>query len=405
MSRDKITPSLTLGAICLAVAALLAVINIFTGPAIQRNRDKAANAALIEVLPEGSDFEKLELNSSYPASITAAYRANGGFVFQAEVTGKSSGLVVMCGIDSTGRIVGTKVIADSETDTYDVNVFPLVEGVDGKYKDMTLSDFEAYLVSGATLTSRAYGEAVKAALQAFTVANGGEVDLRTPEEILRDELRAALGKENAEFDRWFAIIETEAEAIYLERGGNGAVAVIDGVKVGVIDGTPVTAEGVDAASSEAAVSAVTAMKAAEAAGLTEVALPDGTPATVASSIVKISKTSTGSYVFELKAAGYGILGGNKWHPASGEYIIIKLSVSADGRIIAALTVSEGETDGIGDACASPDYYEKYSGKDAGTLSDVPQISGATITSDGYKNAVKNAFLVLELLTAQEEVTD
>ena len=148
-----------------------------------------------------------------------------------------------------------------------------------------------------------------------------------------------------------------------------------------------------------------AMYAAEAAGLTEVALPDGTPATVASSIVKISKTSTGSYVFELKAAGYGILGGNKWHPASGEYIMIKLSVSAEGRIIAALTVSEGETDGIGDACASPDYYEKYSGKDEGTLSDVPQISGATITSDGYKNAVKNAFIVLELLTAQEEVTD
>lgn len=404
MSRDKITPSLTLGAICLAVAALLAVINIFTAPVIERNKNAAANAALTEVLPDGTDFKELELNDSYPSVITAAYSADGGFVFRAEVTGKSSGLIIMCGIDTEGRIVGTKVVSNGETPAYAEKVFPLVEGTDGEYRDMTLSDFEAHIVAGATLTSRAYGEAVKAALQAFTIANGGEVDLRTPEEILRDELRAALGKPEAEFDRWFATVETGAEAIYTERGGDGAVAVIDGVKIGIVNGASVT-EGVTEDAKAKAAEAVLAMKAAEAAGLTEVALPEGTPAAIANNVTKIYKTADGSYLFELKAAGYGILGGNKWHPASGEYIIIKLAISAEGRIISTLTVSEGETDGLGDACATPDYYEKYNGKDEEGLADVPPISGATITSDGYKNAVKSAFAVLALLNAQEEVTD
>ena len=80
-------------------------------------------------------------------------------------------LFVLCGISSDGKIVGTKVIADQETDSYDAKVFPAVQGTEGAYKGMDLSSFAPYLVSGATLTSKAYGEAVKAALQSFTIAN------------------------------------------------------------------------------------------------------------------------------------------------------------------------------------------------------------------------------------------
>ena len=166
MKKSNLMPTVVLGSICLVVALLLSFVNMVTGPIIKAAQDQAANAALLEVLPEGTDFTPLTIDETYPAAIVAGYKANGGFVFQSTVTGKSSGLIIMCGINADGKIVGTKVIAEQETDSYDANVFPAVEGTEGAYKGMALEGFEPYLVSGATLTSRAYGEAMKASLQA-----------------------------------------------------------------------------------------------------------------------------------------------------------------------------------------------------------------------------------------------
>ena len=133
MKKSNFLPTIVLGCICLVVALLLSLVNSITGPIIEAAQNAAANEALLEVLPEGKNFEELTLDDKYPSSITKGYRADGGYVFQATVTGKSSGLIIMFGIDAEGKIVGTKVIAEQETDSYDKNVFPLVEGLDGKY--------------------------------------------------------------------------------------------------------------------------------------------------------------------------------------------------------------------------------------------------------------------------------
>jgi hypothetical protein len=162
--KKNIMPTVVLGSICLIVALMLSLINSITAPIIEQAQNAAANEALLVVLPDGKDFEEITLDETYPASITKGYRADGGFVFQATVTGKSTGLIVLVGINAEGKIVGTKVIADQETDTYDVNVFPVVEGTAGAYAGMDLEGFAPYLVSGATLTSSAYGEAVKAGM-------------------------------------------------------------------------------------------------------------------------------------------------------------------------------------------------------------------------------------------------
>ena len=37
--------------------------------------------------------------------------------------------------------------------------------------------------------------------------------------------------------------------------------------------------------------------------------------------ISARKTETGNYILNLKGAGYGINGGDDYHPASGEYII------------------------------------------------------------------------------------
>ena len=118
MKKINLKPTIVLCSICLAVALMLSLINMITEPIIRANRDAAATEALLEVLPDGKNFTELAIDNTYPACITNGYRADGGFVFTASVTGKSSGLIIMCGLDTAGKIVSTKVIEDQETDSY-----------------------------------------------------------------------------------------------------------------------------------------------------------------------------------------------------------------------------------------------------------------------------------------------
>ena len=407
MKKNLFMPAIVLCSICVVVALLLSGVNMLTGPIIRERQAAAANAALLEVRPNGENFKEIEITSAYPEVITAGYRADGGFVFQATVTGKSTGLVIMCGIDEGGNVVGTKVIANQETPSYAEKVFPQLEGLDGKYKGMALDGFEPYLVSGATLTSKAYGEAVNAALQAATIAAGGSVDVRSPEQILQDNCNAALGTTSLTFTKWFMLEPLEGiKAVYVTDGAQ-RVYLIGESFVGVKAGAVVTADASDknkalALAADAIVGAIT---------LEDVAKPNGAAKTVKS----IKKASNGAYLFELSANGYQAI--FDW--GDGTPITVKLAISADGKILDVLTVEHKETAGLGDACASEEYYEQYRGKgdedvkisskypnhDGTDLipegsTDVGAISGATYTTVGYQTAVKDAFAAFHLITVE-----
>ena len=405
MKMKNIMPSIVLGAICLVVALLLSLINSVTAPVIEAAQNAAANEALIVVLPEGKNFEEITLDEKYPAAITKGYKADGGFVFQATVTGKSAGLIVLCGIDSDGKIVGTKVISDQETDDYDKNVFPHVEGTDGAYKGMDINTFAPYLVSGATLTSKAYGDAVKAALQAFTIANGGTVDVRDPEQILQDSCNEALGTSGVKFIKWFATeVVQGVDSVYIAEDNSGKVFIIGETFVGVkADGTVVNPGNAD----ESVIK--TANGIIDASVLKEVtSLPDGINA---KTVKKVYITNSGNYVFDLEGKGYQAL----FDYGDGTVINIKLSISADGKIIDCLTVSHNESQGFGDVCGTEDYYEQYRGSSASDIvlsvtspdmhadqipdgnTDIGAISSATFTTYGYQKAVKAAFDAYEIL--------
>jgi len=405
MKIKKIMPVIVLSSICLVVTLLLAVVNMFTAPIIEQAMNDKANAALLDVLPDGKNFEEMVLDENYPKAVTAGYRADGGYVFRMDVTGKSAGLVIMCGIDSEGRIVNTKIIADNETDSYDANVFPYVEGADGVYNGMSLEGFEPYLVSGATLTSKAYSEAIKAALQSYAIAGGGSVDLRTPEQILNDNLNLALGTEGKTFEKWFATEVIGADALYITDGG--VVALADGYYVGISADGEVSTEGVSAETGEkgtvgdATYATVNSSYVIyKGATLTEVDISSvGAYEKVKHdkkrpNLVKGCVTESGNYVFELEASGYGKQGDY----ASDEYIKLKVAISKEGKIISTLTVSQAETNNIGSVCGTPEFYERYNGTDATTYESVENITGATVTSDAYKYAIDYAFEAFEKLT-------
>ena len=376
----------TLVAICAVVTVILALTNAVTAPIIEANDAKAANAALLEVLPDGGSFSTADISAlTLPATVSEVYSAeNGGTVVRISTTGYASGMVLMIGINPDGTVAGTKLIASQETpsiggaaaETFSASVvgadITSVDGLD--------------TISGATKTTAAYKNAVRDALNTVIILGGGSVDLRTEEEILADALNEALPAANGAFTKHFFVEVVEGvDAIYFADNGAGAVCVI-GEQFIALDASNTVITACDETVAAAVKAAVDTVRATTTASL-DLSAYAGLP----EHLVKAEKTATGNYIMEIKGAGYGIVGGNEYHPASGEYIMIRVSVTPDGRVIDCLTLSEEETDGIGSACADESFYGQFDGKTADDYQSIDAISGATMTTDGYKKAISRAF--------------
>ena len=415
MKKSNILPSIVLGAICLVVAILLSVVNMFTAPVIAERQAAAASAALQEVLPGGSDFTELDLSEKeYPEIVEKGWQANGGFVFQMRVKGYASGLVIMCGVDADGKITGVKHIASNET-------FNAEGELNGAYtaKQDTLESLEKILSTsaskGAPMTSQAYYDALKAALESAILAGGG----MTPEQQLQADLNTALGTTDLTFTKWFATEVIEGvDKVYESEVGK--VYVIGETFVGIkADGTVVGE--VDADASAKAIAAHGIIAESNPTEITE--LPAGVNKTI---VTKASVTASGNYVFELSAIGYdagfeysnGHMPGNTPQP-----IIIYVSISSEGKIIECLTVKHSESSGYGDECATEGYMNSWTGAEKDDVTvvtgapshnsdlvpegsvDLGAISSASYTTQGYQNAIKAAFTAFELLTTTEGGND
>ena len=121
-----------------------------------------------------------------------------------------------------------------------------------------------------------------------------------------------------------------------------------------------------------------------------------------SQVLSAKKTASGNYVFDLRASGFGI-NGDKYYNPSGEYIYIRVSATADGKIIACETVSQKETDGIGSACADASFYTQFNGKEESNYKEIDAISGATVTTNGYTTAVSKVFTAIKILKGEARV--
>ena len=413
MKKSNLMPSIVLGCICLVAALLLSVVNSFTAPLIAKKQSEAASGAFVEVLPGAAGQEKLTLDSSYPTIVKEGYKFDNGFVFQMEVTGKDSGFVIMVGIDLDGKVTGTKVIANKETPSYFANVFADSSSVDHTYTGVDLGSFEPQLVAGATLTSKAYSEAVKAALQAFAIANGSAIDTRTEEEKHEDALNFALGTTDKTFERWLATehIDGLYNAYVCDAG---VVFVFGGEYIGVNNSGNVVKSASKNSTQASDASAASAAKAQAAFAIysstlaadykIEVARPSG----ASKRVTKIELTKTGNYIMYMEAAGNGKNGDEYTHP-SGEYIEFTVCISAEGKIIDVKTTYQSESENYGDYCETDEYTEQFRGAVFGDIvltdydtskdsTDLGVIAGSTYTSRGYQQALQRAFTAFEKLT-------
>lgn len=375
---------LTLFIICAIVSVLLAVVNGVTAPIIAEQQAAAASGALLEVMPNGGTFEKVDISSySLPTSVTEVNKAsNGGYVFQVVFSGYNTGNVAMIGVSADGKVTGTKCItvADQGGNGKDsAKEIPTIDAT-GYYVGQDATTIERVdTIAGVTMSTKAYRGAVKDALNAALILGGGEVDLRTPEQILNDNLNAALGTEGVEFDKHFFVEVVEGvDAIYVAKNGAGYVVAI-GDEYVALDATGKTI----GETNEVAENAIVTIKATV---LTTVDLTkyEG----ISPYVLSAGITNTGNYVIEVKADGYGIRGDH--YIASGKNIYIKVSISANGTIIDCYTISQEETPKYGDACANEDFYGQFDGKTKDNYLEIDAISSATITTNGYKEAIGRA---------------
>ena len=378
--------------ICTVMTLLLALTNSFTAPIIERKKNESANKALLEVMPEGKDFEEMSLEEfKLPSTVTAAHKETSGkgYVISLLTAGYGSDMVIMCGVNSDGIVTGAVCISSNETLGKEKSYGNSFTGKDASGVDAVDT------IGGATKTTSAYKNAVKDALNAAIILGGGSADIRTEEEILADNLAAALPAGEGAFTRLFLVeVLDNVNAVYVADNGVGYVLVYGETFIGaLIDGTVVT-EGVE--DPEAVSEVVAILNASEVTDIDLSAYTDLTK-----TVVSAKKTATGNFILETKGPGYGINGGNEWHPASGKYIIVRVSLTADGKIIDCFTVSEEETDGIGDACAKEDFYGQFVGKTEDNYTEFDAISGATMTSNGYKKAIERAFNALAVLKGGE----
>lgn len=379
--KKSVKSTLVLVVICAVTAILLALTNAITAPTIKANQDKAANEALLQVMPNGQGFEKLDLSAyTLPATVTDAYKEQGGgYVFQLKTTGYGSDFIIMCGVNADGTVSGTVCLSSTETLGHEKTFGANFTGKDAAGVDAVDT------ISGATKTTQAYKNAMKDALNAAIILGGGSVDLRDPQQILNDNLSAALPAGEGKFTKLFITEVVEGiDAVYTADNGKGYVFVIGEEFIPV-----------DESGNTDNTTVKTAYDILVASTVEDIDLaPYGETLKY---ITSAKKTASGNFIFEVKGPGYGITGGDEYHPASGEYIIVRLSMTPEGKIIDTLTVSQEESKGIGDACADEKFYGQFDGKTESDYKDIDAISGATLTTNGYLKAIERAFEALNTL--------
>lgn len=380
--KKMLQSTLVLVCICAAISLMLAVTNAITAPIIAQNQSAAANEALLAVMPDGKDFEQVDLSAyTLPATVTEAYReSNGGYVITLTTTGYSSGMVIMCGVTADGTVSGALCLSSSETLGYEKT---FGENFIGINRD-TVTTVDT--VSGATRTTSAYRAAVQDALNTAVILGGGSVDIRSEEEILNDALAEALPAGEGKFTKLFLTEVLEGiDAIYAADNGRGYVCIV-GEQFIAADENGTVLSAVDAALAESTKAQLEKIISSSASDLDLTQYAD-----LSTMLISAKKTESGNYIMEIKGAGYGINGGNEYHPASGEYIVIRVSITPDGKIIDCLTVSQKETNGIGSVCADEAFYGQFVGKTEADYESIDAISGATLTTNGYKKAILRAF--------------
>lgn len=183
-NRQYIMCIVVLTVICLFISAALAVVNRVTLPVITEANAIRAEEARIKVLPEADGFDEIQLDEK-PESVTQIFRASNGagYVVMMTVKGYGGNIEIICGIDANGCITQTKTLSHSETAGLGAKIDN--DEFKGQFvgRDSGLEGVDT--ISGATISSTAYKNAIADAFTAYIMATekSDNVNLQDSSEI------------------------------------------------------------------------------------------------------------------------------------------------------------------------------------------------------------------------------
>ena len=167
IKKDFLAPILALSLVCLAISGALAFTNSITEPVIENAAKKRAEEIRSQILPEAEDFEPLEL-TGLPATVAEAYRStNGvGYIVIAVTSGYGGDVKTIIGLTPDGSVIQSKVLEHSETKGLGSKIeeAPFADQFTGAHKNWQ-GTIEG--ITGATISTNAYIEAIVAALEAI----------------------------------------------------------------------------------------------------------------------------------------------------------------------------------------------------------------------------------------------
>lgn len=178
-----LAPIVVLVAICLVITAALAFTNAATKPVIAEAEQRAKDASMQVVLPEGTGFEMLEGLEGLPENVLPQiYKASNDAGYVIFVTGKGFGgdMSIIVGFSADGKITGTKVLTHAETAGIGTKVVD--DGSPYQQQLVGMSDTSGIqATSSATVSSNGMKAALESAFEAYTIASGGTVEVKVAE--------------------------------------------------------------------------------------------------------------------------------------------------------------------------------------------------------------------------------
>ncbi|MCL2380918.1 MAG: FMN-binding protein [Treponema sp.] len=173
MKKDFIMPILVVSLICVFVTGALAIGHSLTQPVITAAAAERAAVAMRAIVPHADYFEPLELDG-LPTAVNSAYRISGneGYIFIVTSMGFGGDMRVISGIGADGMIIRTAVLSHTETLSFAAPVFAQAHA--GQYWGQDRNGIEGIsAVSGSTITSVAFRNAVRYAFDAFDAITAG----------------------------------------------------------------------------------------------------------------------------------------------------------------------------------------------------------------------------------------
>lgn len=185
MKSSLVNMIVSLGGISLAVGGLLGIVHAVTEKPIAESAQKAKIEAIADILPsfEGNPLdgavEVTPEGESVPLWVYPAYNSNGDFIGAAvqsyTMDGFSGEISVMVGLDTSGKITGYSILKHAETPGLGAKAGTWFKdpvgnrSIIGSDSPLAVSKDggEIDAITAATITSRAFLQAVNRARKAF----------------------------------------------------------------------------------------------------------------------------------------------------------------------------------------------------------------------------------------------